>query len=175
MSVLSHSELKKPIFVERKGNFGMEFLPLVLQPFPMSRRGTKRKWLAVPLAALFLLFSTGAAAAPDCHVESAAQPIGQSAAVHNHSAHQHVHLSQITASALLNSQESLRSMGSILNNEICIAVGFIVLLLLRFSRMKRSMLIVKKFSLLSYQLPSLVPKNLSYLNLTHLKLGIIRI
>jgi hypothetical protein len=141
----------------------------------MLLKGMKAKWLAVPLAALFLLFSTGAAAAPECHVASTVQPTSQSEVVHSHSAHPHSHSPQITTSAVSNSQETLFSVGSTLNNEICIVVGFIVLLLLRFSRAIRSMLTAKQFSLPRYQLPLFLSKNLGYLNLNHLQLGIIRI
>ena len=135
----------------------------------------KVRWLAVPLAALFLLFSTGTAAAPDCHVASTTQPASKSEAVSSHSAHPHNHSPQITTSAALNSQETILSVGSTLSNEICVVVGFIVLLLLRFSRAIRSMLTAKQFSLPRYQLPLFLSKNLGYLNLNHLQLGIIRI
>ena len=141
----------------------------------MSLKGLKARWLAVPLAALFLLFSTGAAAAPDCHVASTVQPTSQSEAVHSHSAHPHSHSLQITTSAASNSQETLLSVGSTLRSEICVVVGFIVLLLLRFSRAIRSILTAKQFSLPRYQLPLFLSRNLGYLNLNHLQLGIIRI
>jgi len=141
----------------------------------MSIKGLKARWLAVPLAALFLLFSTGAAAAPDCHVASTVQPTSQSEAVSSHAGHPHSHSPQITTSAALNSQETLFSVGSTLNSEICVVVGFIVLLLLRFSRAIRSMLTTKQFFLPRYQLPLFLSKNLGYLNLNHLQLGIIRI
>ena len=135
----------------------------------------KKRWLAVPLAALFLLFSTVAAAAPDCHTESATQPIIKSEMVHSHSAHPHSHSPQITTIAASNSQVTLLSVGSALSSEICVAVGFIVLLLLRFARAIRSMLRAKQFSLPRYQVPLFLSKNLDYLNLNHLQLGIIRI
>ena len=141
----------------------------------MSSKGLKAKWLAVPLAALFLLFSTGAAAAPECHVESATQSASKSEAGSSHAGHSHSHAPQITTSAVSNSSETVLSVGSILNNEICIAVGFIVLLLLRFSRAIRSILTTKQFSLPRYQLPLFPSKNPGYLNLNHLQLGIIRI
>ena len=141
----------------------------------MSAKGLKARWLAVSLAALFLLFSTGAAAAPDCHVASTVQPTSQSEAVSSHAGHPHSHSPQITTSAALNSQETLFSVGSTLNSEICVVVGFIVLLLLRLSRAIRSMLTTKQFFLPRYQLPLFLSKNLSYLNLNHLQLGIIRI
>ena len=141
----------------------------------MLLRGMKARWLAVPLAALFLLFSTGAAAAPDCHVASTVQPTSQSEAVSSHAGHTHSHSSQITTSAASNSQETLFSLGSTLSSEICVVVGFIVLLLLRFSHAIRSTLTAKQFSLPRYQIPLFLSKNLSYLNLTHLQLGIIRI
>ena len=141
----------------------------------MSLKGIKAKWLAVPLAALFLLFSTGAAAAPDCHIESTVQPTSQSQVVHSHTGHPHSHSPQITTSAASTSNETLLSVGSTLNNEICVVVGFIVLLLLRYSRATRSMLTTKQFSIPRYQLPLFRSKNLGHLNLNHLQLGIIRI
>ena len=141
----------------------------------MSLKGMKARWLVVPLTSLFLLFSSSTAVAPDCHIEATVQTVSKSAVVHDHSAHPHVHSTQIITSAVSKPQETLLSAGSILNNEICIVVGFIVLLLLRFSRVARSILTTKQFSLPRYQLPQFLSKNLSYLNLTHLKLGIIRI
>ena len=153
----------------------MEFPLLPLYTFEMLLKGMKARWLAAPLAALFLLFSTGAAVAPDCHIEPTLQSASQSEPVNNHSAHSHSHSPQITTGAPSNSQETLLSVGSTLNNEICVVVGFIVLLLIRFSRAILSTSTVKLFSLPRYQLPQFVSKNQGYLNLTHLKLGIIRI
>jgi hypothetical protein len=141
----------------------------------MLRKGLKAKWLAVPLAALFLLFSTGAAAAPECHVESATQSASKSEAGSSHAGHLHSHAPQITTSAALDSQETILSGGSTLSSEICFVVGFIVLLLLRFSRAIRSTHTAKQFSLQRYQVPLFLSKNLGYLNLNHLQLGIIRI
>ena len=141
----------------------------------MLVKSRKVRWLAVPLAALFLLFSTGTAAAPVCHIESTVQPTSLSGPVQNHSAHPHSHSPQITSSAVSNSQETLLSVGSTLNNEICVVIGFIVLLLLRYSRVTRPMLATKQFSLPRYQLPLFLSKNLGHLNLNHLQLGIIRI
>ena len=141
----------------------------------MSLKGMKTRWLALPLTALFLLFSTGAAAAPDCHVESTVQPTSKTEVVHSHTGHTHSHSPQVTTSAASNSQEALLSVGSILNNEMCIVVGFIVLLLLRFSRATRSMLTTKQFSLPREVQPFALSRNLGYLNLTHLKWGISRI
>ena len=87
----------------------------------------------------------------------------------------HSHSPQIITSAVSNSQETLLSVGSTLSSEICVVVGFIVLLLLRFSRAIRSTLTAKQFSLPRYQVPLFLSKNLGYLNLNHLQLGIIRI
>ena len=141
----------------------------------MALKGSRAKWLAVPLAALFLLFSTGAAAAPECHVTSTVQSTGQSEQVHSHSGHPHSHSHQTTTSVASNLPVMLLSLGSTLSSETCVVVGFIVLLLLRFSRPIRSTLTAKRFSLPRYQLPLFLSKNLSYLNLNHLQLGIIRI
>lgn len=135
----------------------------------------KSKWLAAPLATLFLLFSTGVAAAPECHIESKVQTISQSEVLHSKLGHSHSHADQISTSATSNAQETLLAVGSTLGKEICIAVGFIVLLFLRFSRGPKSRLSVKQFSLPKYQLPQVLSKNISYLNLNHLQLGIIRI
>lgn len=141
----------------------------------MLLNGMKARWLVAPLAALFLLFSTGAAAAPDCHVELTTEPANKSEAINSHAGHSHSHSPQVTSSAVSNSQEALLAAGSSLNKEICAVVGFIVLLLLRFARTARSTLTVKRFSLPTLHLPQIASKNLGYLNLNHLQLGIIRI
>ena len=141
----------------------------------MALKGSRAKWLAVPLAAFFLLFSTAAAAAPECHVTSTVQSTDQSEQVHSHLGHPHSHSHQTTTSVASNLPVMLLSLGSTLSSEICVVVGFIVLLLLRFSRPIRSTLTAKRFSLPRCQLPLFLSKNLSYLNLNHLQLGIIRI
>lgn len=141
----------------------------------MAAKGRRAKWLAVPLATLFLLFSTGAAAAPECHIASKVQPTSHSEVIHSHSGHPHSHSYLTTTNAALNPMETLLSVGSTLGNELCIAVGFIVLLFLRFYRVAKSRFTVKKFSLPGYLLPQFLSKNISYLNLNHLQLGIIRI
>jgi hypothetical protein len=129
----------------------------------------------VPLAAFFVLFSAGAAAAPECHIETTAQTINTPAVAHNHSASAHSHSHQSTNVAVSNVQETLVTAGSSLNNEICFIVGFIVLLLLRFSHFTRSIFSASRIPRPRYLQPSSLSKNLGYLNLTHLQLGIIRI
>jgi hypothetical protein len=133
------------------------------------------RWLVVPLVAFFLLFTGGAAFAPDCHIESTSQTTANSAATHNHSAAPHSHSHQSPSTVASYAQETLSASGSALNNEICFIVGFIVLLLLRYSHLKRSILNIKRISRPRYFQPLCLSKNLGYLNLTHLKLGIIRI
>lgn len=141
----------------------------------MLFRVAKVRWLAVPLVAFFLLFSVGAAAAPDCHIESAAPTKSNSVLGHNHSAAPHSHSHQSTSSLVSKAQEALVASGSALNNEICFIVGFIVLLLLRFPHFTRSIFSIERNPRPRYLQPMCLSKNLSYLNLTHLKLGIIRI
>ena len=141
----------------------------------MLMRIVNVRWLVVPFAALFLLFSTGAAAAPECHVETTVQPASKLEVGHSHSEHPHSHSPQVNNNAVSNSQETLFSVGSTLNNEICIVVGFIVLLLLRFSRVTKLIFTTNQFSISRYQIPLLLSRNLGHLNLTHLQLGIIRI
>ncbi|CAB4607012.1 hypothetical protein MCEMZLE22_00532 [actinobacterium SCGC AAA044-D11] len=135
----------------------------------------KTRLVVLPLAVLFLLFSAGAAAAPDCHIETTAPTTTQTASTHNHSGHLHDHSHQ-SASATASSAQVLKVLADkALENEMCFVVGFIVLLLSRFLQMKRSTFSLLQFSRPRYLLPQLLSKNLSYLNLTHLKLGIIRI
>jgi hypothetical protein len=141
----------------------------------MLMRVVNVRWLVVPLTAFFLLSTGGAAVAPVCHIESAAPTKNSSAVAHNHSAAPHSHSHQSTSSPVSNSQEALVSSGSALNNEICFIVGFIVLLLLRYSHLTRSIFSVGRVPRSRYIQPFAMSKNLGYLNLTHLQLGIIRI
>jgi len=133
------------------------------------------RWLVVPLTAFFLFFTGGVAAAPDCHIETLAPSKNSSAVAHNHSAEPHSHAHQSASSAVSNAQEALIPSSSALNNEICFVMGLVVLLLLRYFHLTRSITSVERiprprfFQLLS------LPKNLGHLNLTHLQLGIIRI
>jgi hypothetical protein len=141
----------------------------------MPFRFVKARWLIVPFTAFLLLSSGGAAVAPDCHIESAAPTKNSSAVAHNHSAVGHNHSHQSSSSALLNAAEIPVAAGGSLNNEICFVVGFIVLLLLRFSQITRTSFTTSRIPRSRYLLPFSLPVNLGYLNLTHLKLGIIRI
>lgn len=135
----------------------------------------KARFVILPLAVLFLLFSASPAAAPDCHIESMATSPNLSVLPHSHAAQTHDHSHDLVSPAVSTSQETIVSAGSAVNNEICFVVGFIVLLLLRFLRIKRPTLLVKQISQMRFLLPELQSKNLSYLNLNHLQLGIIRI
>jgi hypothetical protein len=141
----------------------------------MFIRVANTRLLVVPLAAFFLLFTGGAAFAPDCHIESTSQTTINSVAAHNHSAAPHSHSHQSPSAVASNAQETVIASGGALNNEICFIVGFIVLLLLRYSHLKRSILKVTRIPRPRYFQPLCLSKNLGYLNLTHLKLGIIRI
>jgi hypothetical protein len=135
----------------------------------------KPRWLVMPLVAIFLLFSTGAAAATDCHIESSINTNGTSVPTHNHSGLDHKH-SHLSASAAASGAQSLNVLADkALENEICFVIGFIVLLLFRFLQHKRVNYTEEKISLPRFILQPFVSKNLGYLNLTHLKLGIIRI
>lgn len=141
----------------------------------MLLRSVKARFVILPFAALFLLFSASPAAAPDCHTESMAQSFHISVIPHSHAAHNHDHSNQLASPAVSTSQETVVSAGSGLNNKICFVVGFIVLLLLRFLHAKKPTFFVKQISQMRFFLPQLQSKNLSYLNLNHLQLGIIRI
>lgn len=141
----------------------------------MLLRVLKARLVVLPLAVLFLLFSAGVAAAPDCHIETAAQTKNQSATPHMHSGVPHNHSNQATSAAVIGSQGINIPASTALNYEICFVVGFIVLLSFRFLRVKRSTFTVRQISRPIFLLPTLLSKNLGYLNLTHLKLGIIRI
>lgn len=150
----------------------------------MLLRVLKARLVVLPLAVLFLLFSAGAAAAPDCHIESTAPKINQTATPHSHGGIPHDH-SQPATSAATSSFQGLNistnfqglniSTNSALNYEVCFFVGFIVLLSIRFLRIKNSNFSVKQLVQPKLLMPLLLSKNLGYLNLSHLKLGIIRI
>ncbi|MFM1758544.1 MAG: hypothetical protein RL193_1121 [Actinomycetota bacterium] len=134
--------------------------------------------MAVLLAALFLVFSTGTAVAPECHLGSLVPKSIQNEVVQSNSGHQghsHSHSHLLNSSAALNSQAAFLLSDSVLNSEICVVVGFIVLLLLRFSFASKLNFKRKQYSLPRYQLPLILSKNLGYLNRTHLRLGVIRI
>jgi hypothetical protein len=141
--------------------------------FEMLLDATKKRWLVAPLAALFLVFSGGAAVAPDCHIAATDQTQVLSTATSSHSSHTHSH--EPTASLPSQTLEPLLTLGGTLSNEMCFIVGFIVLLLLRFARGARSSFnqirIARQLQLFS-RLPI---SHLGYLKLTHLTLGIIRI
>jgi hypothetical protein len=141
----------------------------------MFNRVVNVRWLVVPLTAFFLLFTGGAAVAPDCHIESTSQTNMTSAVVHDHPAGLHSHSHQSTSSAVSNAQTALFTSGNSLNNEICFIIGFLVLLLLRYVRLKKPTFTFGRLSQARNQLPLFLSRNLGYLNLTHLKLGIIRI
>lgn len=141
----------------------------------MMARGSKARLIILPFAALFLLFSASPAAAPDCHIESMAQSPNTSVLPHSHAVQIHDHSHNLASTAVLTPQETIITAGSALNNEICFVVGFIVLLLIRFLRVKKPTFSVRQLSQLRFLLPQLLTKNLSYLNLNHLQLGIIRI
>ena len=141
----------------------------------MLLRVLKARLVVLPLAVLLLLFSAGTAAAPDCHVESSAPTINQIAAPHSHGGIPHDHSQHATSSAASGNQGLTVSTSNAINYEICFVVGFIVLLSFRFLRVRKSIFKVKQFLQPKLLMPLLLTKNLGYLNLTHLKLGIIRI
>lgn len=153
----------------------MEIPLLPPYSFGMLLRAVKRRWLVLPFAAFILLFNAGAAVAPDCHVASTTDAPSQAAPIHSHAGVPHDHTAQSDRSLLSNSLEKNTSAGSGLNKEICFVVGFIVLLLLRFSRFFRSIFRARRISWPRLVQPLFLTRNLGYLNLTHLKLGIIRI
>jgi len=141
----------------------------------MLLRVLKARLVVLPLAVLFLLFSAGAAAAPDCHIESTAPKINQTATPHSHGGIPHDHSQPATSAATSSFQGLNISTNSALNYEVCFFVGFIVLLSIRFLRIKNSNFSVKQLVQPKLLMPLLLSKNLGYLNLSHLKLGIIRI
>ena len=141
----------------------------------MLLRVLKTRLVVLPLAVLFLLFSAGAAAAPDCHIESTSLTTNKSAPTHTHSGLPHDHAQHAASNSTSGIQGLNVLADKALENEMCFVVGFIVLLLSRFLRVKRSTFTLTKITRPIFLLPTLLSKNIGYLNLTHLKLGIIRI
>jgi hypothetical protein len=141
--------------------------------FEMLLSAVKKRWLVAPLAALFLVFSGGAAVAPDCHIVATNQTQIQAAATGSHSSHSHSH--EPTTAMPSQSLEPLLTLGGTLTNEMCFIVGFIVLLILRFARGARSGFNQIRMARQLLLLSPLSINHLGYLKLTHLTLGIIRI
>lgn len=140
----------------------------------MSLKGMKARWIVVPLAVFFLLFSTGVAAAPDCHIGSTVQTSSKSAPTHNHSGLAHDHSHQSSWTAVSGVEEFSILADKALDNEVCFFVGFLVLLFIRFLRIKKLTFMIEKISQSRFILPLHFSKHLSHLNLTHLQMGIIR-
>ena len=141
----------------------------------MFLRVVRARLIVLPLAVLFLVFSAGAAAAPDCHIEATPQTNNQSASPHMHSGIPHDHSPQAATTSVSSSQAINVSATNALNYELCFVVGFIVLLSIRFLRVKSSKFTLQQISRPKFLLPPLLSKNLGYLNLTHITLGVIRV
>lgn len=139
----------------------------------MLFNAVKKRWLVTPLAALFLLFSGGAAIAPECHIVPVDTGMSQASTSSAHSSHSHSHGPVNTAASTFT--EPILSLGGVLNKEICVIVGFIVLLLLRFARVAKSSFSLTRVSNLFRSAHRLLAENLEHLQLSHLQLGVIRI
>lgn len=135
----------------------------------------KKRWLVAPLAALFLIFSGGAAVAPDCHIATTEKIENHSLAVNSHSSVSHTHSHGPATTLPSNLPEPVLALGGSLSNEVCFIVGFIVLLLLRFARGAKPDFTFIRMAQSLAVLPQLVTRRLNNLNLTHLQLGVIRI
>lgn len=143
--------------------------------FKMLLSAVKKRWLVAPLAALFLIFSGGAAVAPDCHIATSEKIENQSLVTYSHSSASHTH-SHGSATTLPSSlTEPLLALGGSISNEVCFIVGFIVLLLLRFARGAKPDFTFIRMARSLAVLPQLVTRRVNNLNLTHLQLGVIRI
>jgi hypothetical protein len=143
--------------------------------FEMLLSAFKKRWLVAPLAALFLIFSGGAAVAPDCHIVATNQTQDQSVATSAHASHSHAHSHESASTLPSKVLEPFTALGGTLSNEMCFIVGFIVLLLLRFARGAKPNFTFIRMARSLAVLPQLVTRRLNNLNLTHLQLGVIRI
>lgn len=141
----------------------------------MLFNAVKKRWLVAPLAALFLLFSGGAAIAPECHIVPVDTGMSQASTSSAHSSHSHSHSHGPVNTAASTFTEPILSLGGVLNKEICVIVGFIVLLLLRFARVAKSSFSLTRVSNLFRTAHRLLAQNLEHLQLSHLQLGVIRI
>lgn len=143
--------------------------------FEMLLRVFKKRGLVAPLAALFLIFSGGAAVAPDCHIAATNQSENQTLLIERHSSVAHTHSHEPSTAIPSKLQEPLLTLGGSLSNDMCFIVGFIVLLLLRFISGARSNRDSIRIAHRRIVQPRLITRKLTHLNLTHLQLGIIRI
>ena len=159
----------------RTRQFQMEIRYRHPYTFEMLLSAVKKRWLVAPLAALFLIFSGGAAVAPDCHIVATNQTQDQSVATNTHSSHSHAHSHESASTLPSKTFEQPLTLGGALSNEVCFIVGFIVLLLLRFVRGAKSDFTFMRLARRVHVLPRLITRNLNNLNSTHLQLGVIRI
>lgn len=131
----------------------------------MQFRALNSRLVVLPLVALFLVLSGGGAVVQKCHTEIAA-------VIHTHlDGSKHVAHTDNSPSALTKTSSSTNPV----NYEVCFAVSFIVLLLLRIFNLKSKASKFRVIEFLRTTFAELVQPPLDYLNPTHLKLGIIRI
>jgi hypothetical protein len=136
--------------------------------FAMLLQRLGSRLLVIPMASIFLFFGGSTAYAPDCHIE----PV---ATAHDHSASAHTHSHEPVTYTALNSTVIDSAKSTTVNYEMCFAVGFIVLLLFRKSRGGLFSSNVKKLTFSKVQPLKTAYQALGFTNLTHLKLGVIRV
>ena len=123
------------------------------------------KRLSLPFALLFVLLSGGVAIVESCHTQITSEiSTVVSSVIHSHPDGPHSHSVSTPKSEPLGT-----------TYEACFAIGFVVLLFIRFFKLKLQFLRVRSVELLKLKIMNFQEISASYLNLDHIQLGIIRI
>ena len=133
--------------------------------FDMSKLMGSLKRLSLPFALLFVLLSGGVAIVESCHTQISSEiSTVVSSVIHSHPDGSHSHLA---------STPTTEPLGT--TYEACFAIGFVVLLFIRFFKLKLQHLRVRSVELLKMKIMNFQEVTASYLNLSHIQLGVIRI
>lgn len=123
------------------------------------------KRLSLPLALLFALLSGGVAIVESCHTQISSEiTTVVSSVIHSHPDSSHSHLASTPTSQPLGT-----------TYEACFAIGFVVLLFIRFYKLKLQYLRIRSAELLKMKIVNYQEITSNFLNLSHIQLGVIRI
>ena len=148
----------------------MEFISLnvnfnAANIFDMPKLMGLLKRLSLPFALLFVLLNGGVAIVESCHTQiNSAVSTAVSSVIHSHPDGSHSHSVSTPKSEPLGT-----------TYEACFAIGFVVLLFIRFFKLKFQFLRFRNIELLKIKISNFQRITSNYLNLDHIQLGIIRI
>jgi hypothetical protein len=133
--------------------------------FSMLKLMDALKRLSLPFALLFVLLSGGVAIVENCHTQINSE-IGaiNSTVIHTHTDGSHNHAASKHASEPLSN-----------SYEACFAIGFVVLLFIRFFKLKLQLLKFRSLEYINLKIVNFQNATSHLINLNHIQLGVIRI